>query len=100
MRRRRSMAVRLIVTFTALPGKGADLAAAFTSVAKEVQREQGCEQYEMFVGAQSPDQVVLLERWTTAADLDVHAEAMRARGPSPTAPFRADVPPTVERFEV
>jgi len=94
------MAVRLIVTFTALPGKGGEMAAAFSGVAKEVQAEKGCEQYEMFVGAQSPETVVLLERWTTAADLDVHAEAMRARGPSPTAAFRADVPPTVERFEV
>ena len=94
------MAVRLIVTFTALPGKGADLAAAFTPVAMEVQKEKGCEQYEIFVGQQSPETVVLLERWTTATDLDVHAEAMRARGPSPTAQFRADVPPAVERFEV
>jgi quinol monooxygenase YgiN len=95
------MAVRLIVTFTALPGKGAEMAAAFTARAQEVQQEPGCEQYEMFVGAQSPDSVVLLERWATAADLDVHAEAMRASSaPSPIAAFRADVPPSVERFEV
>ena len=96
------MAVRLIVTFQALPGKGAEMAAAFTARIKEVHQEKGCEQYEMFVGAQSPETVVMLERWTTAADLDVHAEAMRARGgPSPMTGLRDDsIPPTVERFEV
>ncbi len=95
------MAVRLIVTFTAKAGKGADFMAAFTPVAAEVNQEKGCEQYEMFQSAENPDKIMLLERWTSAEDLDVHMEAMRARGASPTAPFRdEDSAPSVERFEV
>jgi quinol monooxygenase YgiN len=95
------MAVRLIVTFTAKAGKGAEMAAAFAPAAAIVHKEKGCEQYEMFQSAANPDKLVLLERWTTVDDLDVHGEAMRARGPSPTAAFRDEsVAPTVERFEV
>jgi quinol monooxygenase YgiN len=88
------MAVRLVVTFMAQPGKGEAFADAFAPVIKEVQQEKGCEQYEL-------DKLVLLERWTTAEDLDAHLELLRARGPSPTAPFRAEgFAPSLERYEV
>ncbi len=83
------MAIRLVVTFKAQPGKGSDFAKAFASVAQLVHKEKGCEQYELFRGQDDPDKLVLLERWTDQASLDAHGEAMRARGPSPTAPFRA-----------
>jgi quinol monooxygenase YgiN len=95
------MAVRLIVTFVARAGQGGEMAKAFAPTAAIVHGEKGCEQYEMFQSAENPDKLVLLERWTTAEDLEVHGEAMRARGPSPTTAFRDEsVPPTVERFEV
>ena len=95
------MAVRLIVTFKAKVGQGAQMAAAFGPAAALVRQEKGCEQYEMFHSADNPETLVLLERWTTPEDLEVHGEAMRARGPSPTAAFRDEgAPPTVERFEV
>ena len=95
------MAVRLVVTFTAQPGKGGDFAAALAPVIKEVQQEKGCEQYELFRGAEDADKLVLLERWTTPEDLDAHMELMRSRGPSPAAPFRAEgSAPNLERYEV
>jgi quinol monooxygenase YgiN len=95
------MAVRLIVTFTTKTGKGPDFIASFAPVVEEVLKEKGCEQYELFRSEENSERIVLLERWTTAGDLDAHAEAMRARGPSPTAPFRdEDAPPVLERFEV
>jgi quinol monooxygenase YgiN len=95
------MAVRLIVTFRAKQGQGARMAAAFAPSAAAVRKEKGCEQYEMFQGCDNPETLVLLERWTTPEDLEVHGVAMRARGPSPTAAFRDEsAPPTVERFEV
>jgi quinol monooxygenase YgiN len=95
------MAVRLVVTFMARPGKGEAFADAYAPVIKEVQQENGCEQYELFRGAEDPDKLVLLERWTTAEDLDTHLELLRARGPSPTAPFRAEgSAPSLERYDV
>jgi quinol monooxygenase YgiN len=89
------------VTFKAKAGQGAQMAAAFAPAAAAVHQEKGCEQYEMFQSCADPDTLVLLERWTTPEDLDVHGEAMRARGPSPTTAYRDEsAPPTVERFEV
>lgn len=42
------MAVRLIVTITALPGKGTELARAMAPRLAEVRKEPGCEQYDLF----------------------------------------------------
>lgn len=92
------MAVRLIVTFTALPGKGADFARAFAPVVEDVKKEPGCEQYELFVSQEDPDKLVLLERWRDQETFDMHSAANRARGVSPTAPFRGGAA-TLERFE-
>ncbi len=93
------MAIRLVVTFKANPGKGSDFAKAFAPVIEAVQKEKGCEQYELFRSQEDPDKLVLLERWTDQASLDAHGEAMRARGPSPTTPFRAGNA-AAERYEV
>lgn len=76
------MAVRLVITFTAAPGRGADLAAAFKArCAEVVQQEQGCEQYEIFQSAVNPEKLILMELWTEQADLDAHAEMNKARSP-------------------
>jgi quinol monooxygenase YgiN len=93
------MAIRLVVTFSALPGKGKDFAEAFAPVIEEVHKEPGCQQYELFVSRDDPDKLVLLEKWADEATLDAHSAANRARGPSPTAPFRGG-PATLERYEM
>ena len=76
------MAVRLVITFTAAPGRGNDLAAAFRARCAEVtQQEHGCEQYEIFQSAVNPDRLILMELWTMQADLDAHAELNKTRPP-------------------
>ena len=76
------MAVRLVITFTAAPGRGADLAVAFKARCEEVtQQEHGCEQYEIFQGVANPDKLILMELWTEQADLDAHAELNKTRPP-------------------
>ena len=78
------MAVRLVITFTAAPGRGADLATAFKArCAEVVQQEHGCEQYESFQSVANPDRLILMELWTEQADLDAHAEVNKARPPLP-----------------
>ena len=37
------MSIRLVVTFTAAPGKGAELAKAFEKRAAECRKEPGCD---------------------------------------------------------
>src|SRR5579864_2807473 len=43
------------------------------------QKDAGCEQFEVFQSALNPDRLVLLERWTSQAALDAHAQLQRAR---------------------
>ena len=73
------MAVRLIVTITAAPGKGSELARAYRSRCAEISKEPGCEQFEALQSVVNPDKLVLLERWTDQAALDVHAKLNQTR---------------------
>jgi len=77
------MAVRLVVTITATPGKGADLAQAFRQRCAEAMKEPGCEQFEVFQSVLDPDKLVLLELWTDQAALDAHAKVNATRAPMP-----------------
>jgi quinol monooxygenase YgiN len=67
------MAIRLIVTINAAPGKGAELAQAYKARCMEVMKEPGCEQFEVFQSVVNPDKLAILERWTDQKALDAHA---------------------------
>jgi len=75
------MAIRLIVTITATPGKGTELAQAYRARCAEVMNEPGCEQFEVFQSVVNPDKLALLERWTDQAALDRHAQLNQSRPP-------------------
>jgi len=77
------MAVRLVVSITAAPGKGAELAQAMKGRCEISQKDAGCEQFEVFQSALNPDRLVLLERWSSQAALDAHAKLQRERPPLP-----------------
>ena len=49
------MAIRLVVTITAAPGKGSELAQAYKARCAEAMKEPGCEQFEVFQSAVNPD---------------------------------------------
>jgi quinol monooxygenase YgiN len=92
------MAVRLVVTLQAKPGQGSALAKAYQGRCADVQKEAGCEQFEVFQSALEPDKLVLLERWADQAALDAHAEVNRTR--PPLAPeLRADTVAEREDYE-
>jgi quinol monooxygenase YgiN len=73
------MAIRLIVTITAVAGKGSELAQGYKARCAEVIQEPGCEQFEVFQSVVKPDKLVLLERWTDQASLDAHAKLNSTR---------------------
>ena len=75
------MAVRLVVTINAAPGKGTELAKAYKTRCAEAEKEPGCEQFEAFQSVANPDKIVLLERWADQAALDVHAKLNATRPP-------------------
>ncbi len=98
------MAIRHIVTIQVAPGRADEFAAAFKAVQAIAQRDEGCEQYELFQSLDERDRIVLLERWTSRQLLDKHMEAERTRDGSAidalVAVWAPGVTPTVERFEV
>jgi len=75
------MAIRLVVTITAAPGKGSELAQVYKARCADAMTEPGCEQFEVFQSVANPDRLVLLERWTDQAALDVHARLNSTRPP-------------------
>ena len=75
------MAIRLIVTISAAPGKGSELAQAYKARCLEVMQEGGCEQFEVFQSVVNPDKLALLERWNDQASLDKHAQLNSSRPP-------------------
>ena len=77
------MSIRLVVSITAAPGKGAELAQAYKGRCKEVMQEPGCEQFEVFQSVLDPDRLTLLERWSGKAALDVHLKVNQTRPPLP-----------------
>ncbi len=77
------MPVRLVIGFTAEPGKGAELAEAFAARCREVASEPGCLQFEIFRSALDPDRFTLLELWEDEAALAEHAKLNATRAPLP-----------------
>jgi quinol monooxygenase YgiN len=73
------MSLRLIVTITAAPGRGSELAQGYKTRCAEVGTERGCEQFEIFQSVANPDKLVLLERWTDQAALDEHLKLNNTR---------------------
>lgn len=78
------MSVRLVITFTAAPGKGSEFAEALKGRCQEVVAEPGCEQFEVFRSVVDPDKLVLLELWKDEAALKAHAAANATRAPLPS----------------
>ena len=79
------MPVRLVVTITAAPGKGAELAQASRARCQECMQEPGCQQFEVFQSVLNPDKLALLELWQDQAALDAHAKVNETRAPMPAA---------------
>ncbi len=75
------MAIRLVVTISAAPGKGGELLQAYRTRCADAMKEPGCEQFEVFQSAADPDRLALLERWSDQAALDAHAKLNSTRPP-------------------
>ena len=77
------MAVRLVVSINAAPGKGAEFARAFKPRCEASRKDPGCQQFEIFQSVSNPDKFALLELWESQAALDGHAKLQAARPPLP-----------------
>ncbi|MDI2028695.1 antibiotic biosynthesis monooxygenase [Saccharopolyspora sp. TS4A08] len=59
-----------IMTFTATPGRGAELASIMMQVAEGLRGSFGCELYLVSRDAEAPDTVRVVEAWTDFASAD------------------------------
>lgn len=66
------MSLVVVAVLTAKPGMGPRVIESFREVSPLVHDESGCELYAAHL-EQGGDTVVMVERWTTRADLDAHA---------------------------
>ncbi len=64
------MSVIVVAHIHPHPGKTDQVIAGFDAVADLVHAEAGCELYAAHTDG---DRVIMVERWTTRADLDAHA---------------------------
>jgi quinol monooxygenase YgiN len=90
------MAVRLVISMQANPGRSEELAAIVKERCLVVQQESGCQQFEVFQSALDPDRLVLLELWESQEALGVHARLNTAR---PPAGLLVDGPTAREDYE-
>src|SRR5438045_108500 len=77
------MAVRLVVSINAAPGKGAEFARAFKPRCELSRTDRGCQQFELFQSIENPDKFALLELWESPEALADHAKQQAARPPFP-----------------
>ena len=63
-----------LVTYTAKPGMRETFlrALAARGVSEAVRAEEGCLQYDFYLSIDSADEILLLERWTSAEAQQVH----------------------------
>ncbi|HSN43085.1 MAG TPA: antibiotic biosynthesis monooxygenase family protein [Propionibacteriaceae bacterium] len=62
--------VTVVALIHPLPGKAPEVLAAFAEVTPLVHQEPGCELYAAHTDGEV---VIMVERWTTRADLDAHS---------------------------
>ncbi len=71
--------VVVVVVAQAKAGQGDAALAAFSEVAVPTHAEEGCIGYALHRAAADPDQIVLVERWSSRAALDEHLGSAHLR---------------------
>jgi len=69
----------VVAEMTALPGKEGALRQELLKLVEASRREEGCLQYDLFVGADDPRLFIFLENWTSRAALDRHLQSPHIR---------------------
>ena len=68
-----SSSIAVVATISIHPGYRQKALAALHTAVLAVLLEPGCEQYVLHENTEVPDQMVMIERWSSIADLDNHS---------------------------
>ena len=74
------MSVTVVVKLKAQKGKGVGLLAVFSQPLVEIRSSSDCLSAQLYMGAESPDELVLLGEWTSAEAHKKQFEALNASG--------------------
>ncbi|NLA28592.1 MAG: antibiotic biosynthesis monooxygenase [Propionibacterium sp.] len=88
----------VIATIHPLPGKVQEIVEAFRVVSPLVHQEKGCELYALQVD-QDAEKVYVIERWSTAADLDAHANGAAMEKLNELSAHLLETPTDVRRVD-
>lgn len=66
----------LLVKYTAKPGDGEKFVREITDsgILNTVRAEDGCDGYDYYFSAESPDTVLLVEKWASAKQQEAHLQ--------------------------
>ncbi len=67
--------ITVVARNKAKPGREKELEAALRAAVPPTHREQGCLKYTLHRAVDDPSRIVVLERWSSRADLDRHLAA-------------------------
>lgn len=74
------MSVLIIIDMQAKPGKGDELVAMFKAIVPDTRAFDGCEQVAVFRNQDDPDQLSIVETFTTRAQYDAYFNWRLERG--------------------
>ncbi len=70
-----SQVITVVALITAKAGEEQVVAEALKTAEREVQGEPGCESYVLHQNLNKSAQFIMLERWSSQQDLDLHEKA-------------------------
>jgi quinol monooxygenase YgiN len=92
-------AITVIARSQAKAGKEKELLAALRAVVGPTHQEAGCLKYIVHHGAQDPTQMVVVEKWTSKADLDKHLASPHVQELFRKAAGLVAAPPEIIAYE-
>lgn len=68
--------VNLMVMIEVLPGKRKTQIDAYNKLKPLVLAESGCIQYDLFCDSENENRFILIEKWESQSDLDMHDQSV------------------------
>ncbi|EJL94377.1 hypothetical protein PMI16_00148 [Herbaspirillum sp. CF444] len=66
--------IAVVATITAHPGHRQAVIDALRTAVAAVRLEPGCEQYVLHEDVDQPNRLIMIERWSSMADLEAHEQ--------------------------
>jgi len=92
------MNIVAVTRLKARPGKGVGLLVALSGPLEETRSNQDCLDAGLFISADNPQDVVLLEEWSSREAQAKHASVLQEDGSLRPATELLDVPPDTRHY--